>query len=90
MACAEALGQVGSSNAVARLRAVESTSKDETLRRAVREAVAQIQGRLTGATPGQLSLADGESGQLRLTEDETGRVTLHEDASGENDPGSGI
>jgi len=77
VACAEALGDVGSSLAVPRLRAVESTSKDEALRRAAREAVAQIQGRLTGATPGQLSLTEAESGQLSLTEDQTGRVALH-------------
>jgi HEAT repeat protein len=76
VACVEALGRVGTSLAVPRLRALESATKDDDLRRAAREAVAHIQERLTGATPGQLSLATGETGQVSLTEDETGRVSL--------------
>ena len=75
-ASAEALGQVGSASAVSRLREVESSAGHDLLRRAAREAVAQIQSRLTGATPGQLSLAGGDSGQLSLTADENGRVSL--------------
>jgi hypothetical protein len=64
------------------LREVESTSEDDDLRRAAREAVARIQERLTGASPGQLSLAEGESGQLSLTDDERGRVAIHDDGDG--------
>jgi hypothetical protein len=78
-AAARVLGRVGSAAAVGALRRVESSSGDEGARRAAREAIAQIQERLTGASPGQLSLADGESGQLSLTEDERGRVAIHDD-----------
>ncbi len=83
----EALGQVGSAAAVPRLRRVEETAGDTTLRRAARQAVARIQARLTGATPGQLSLAGGESGQLSLSADEIGRVALLE--SGKSHPSTG-
>jgi HEAT repeat protein len=84
-AAAVALGRVGSSSAVPRLREVESTTPDDALRRLARGAVARIQARLTGATPGQLSLTDGESGRLSLSEDEAGRVSLTDDDA----PGSG-
>ena len=84
-AAAVALGRVGSSSAVPRLREVGSTTRDGALRRLARGAVARIQARLTGATPGQLSLADGESGHLSLSEDETGRISLPDDET----PGSG-
>jgi HEAT repeat protein len=77
VAAAVALGQAGSAAAVPALRRVESASSDE-LRRAARQAVAEIQSRLTGATPGQLSLTEGESGQLSLARDEAGRVSLPE------------
>lgn len=88
MAAAEALGHVGSARVIPRLRDMEKMSGDDDLRRAAREAVARIQERLTGASPGQLSLAEGESGQLSLTEDETGRLALHEDdeSSGKGGP----
>jgi HEAT repeat protein len=75
-AAAVALGQCGTAAGVAPLRRVEATSRNAGCRRAAREAVAQIQSRLTGADPGQLSLAEGESGQLSLAEDERGRVSL--------------
>ncbi len=79
LAAAVALGRLGSSSAVPSLRELESTTRDDNLRRMARGAVARIHARLTGATPGQLSLAGGESGQLSLTEDETGRVSLPDD-----------
>ncbi len=83
-ASAEALRYVGSASAVPRLREVESTTDDGALRRAAREAIAQIQARLGGASPGQLSLAGADSGQLSLTEGERGRVSLQ----GEREDGS--
>jgi hypothetical protein len=76
---AVALGRVASAAAVAPLRRLERASRDAALRRAAREAIAQIQERLSGASPGQLSLADREVGQLSLTEDEAGRVSLSEE-----------
>ncbi len=77
VAAAVALGQSGSAAAVPALRRVESASSDD-LRRAARQAVAEIQGRLSGATPGQLSLSEEEGGQLSLARDEAGQVSLPE------------
>jgi HEAT repeat protein len=73
-----ALGRVGSSSSVASLREAESGGGE--MRRAARQAVAEIQARLAeaaGAAPGQLSLAGGEAGQVSLAgEDAAGRLTL--------------
>jgi hypothetical protein len=79
-AAAEALGRVGSAAAVLPLKeAAEAPGADAGLRRAARQAVAEIQSRLSGATPGQLSLADGAAGQLSLAdEDAMGRVSFAE------------
>ena len=77
LAAAVALGRSGSAAAVASLRQLE-TASDAAHRRAARQAIAEIQERLTGASPGQLSLSEGESGQLSLSEDEAGRVSLPE------------
>jgi hypothetical protein len=50
---------------------------DGALRRAVRQAIAEIQSRVTGASPGQLSLAAGDAGQVSLVgEDQRGQVSL--------------
>ena len=87
LAAVGALGIVGSSSAVPRLRELEARSGDDALRRGARGAVAWIQERLTGASPGQLSLAGDESGQLSLTEDETGRVSLPRDSGTGGDRG---
>jgi len=75
---AEALGRVGSARAVASLRELASRRPlDPGVRRATRQAVAEIQSRLEGATPGQLSLAEGEFGRLSLAEeDRRGSVSL--------------
>ncbi len=77
-AIAEALGQVGTAAAVAPLRTMAARFQfDLGLRRASRQAIAEIQSRLTGATPGQLALADGASGQLSLAEERgEGRVSM--------------
>jgi HEAT repeat protein len=76
LASAVALGKVGSVAAVEPLRKAESAASDDSLRRAAREAVAEIHSRLSGASPGQLSLTEEEAGQVSLAEDETGRVSL--------------
>lgn len=75
---ADALGRVGSAAAVTPLRELASRHPlDLELRRAVRHAVAAIQSRLTGAIPGQLALAEGESGQLSpADQDASGWVSL--------------
>ena len=74
LAAARALGRVGSANAVPPLTDLgDSGSAD--LRRAGREAIATIQSRLRGATPGQLSLDPGSAGQIALADDAAGRLS---------------
>jgi len=78
-AVAEALGRVGSARSVLPLKEAEDRHPDDgKLRRAARHAVVQIQSRLSGASPGQLSLAEGQGGQLSLDESAAGRLTLPE------------
>jgi HEAT repeat protein len=74
----EALGRVGSARAVPPIQdAAAGPGSSGDLRRAARQAVAEIQSRLSGASPGQLTLADGEAGQLSLADDDPrGRVSL--------------
>ena len=77
VAAATALAQVGTASAVLHLKEVGETTRHTPLRKAAREAVAAIQSRLGGASPGQLSLADGEAGQLSLADqDPSGRVSF--------------
>ena len=76
VAAARALGRVGTVAAVAALR--EAAERGGDLRRAGRQAIAEIQARLTGAEPGQLSLAGGEAGALSLADGEPGRLSLAE------------
>ena len=84
-AAAGALGAVGDVGAVPPLRAAAaSASADGALKRAVRQSVAEIQARLAGAAPGQLSLvADGaEAGRLSLADTgAVGRVSLADPAT---------
>jgi hypothetical protein len=77
---AAALGKVGSAAAVLPLQEALENASEADLRRAARLSVVEIQSRLRGATPGQLSLAEGgEAGELSLApEDATGRVSLAE------------
>jgi len=78
-AAAQGLGRVGSIAAVLPLReAEEGYPGDTALRRAAREAVAAIQARSGEASPGRLTLAEGESGRLSLTEGNEGRLSLAE------------
>ncbi len=73
-AAARALGRVGTTAAVQPLK--EAETRDAEMRRAARQAIAEIQARAKGAAPGQLSLAGGESGQLSLASEERGRLSL--------------
>jgi hypothetical protein len=83
-AAAQALGRIGSVAAVLPLKeAAESSWLDLDLRRAARQAIAEIQSRLSGASPGQLSLASSEAGQLSLAQDGDGRLSLAIDPAGQ-------
>ena len=85
LAAAGALGHVGSIEAVVPLK--DAALDDRGLASAARQAIAAIQSRVPGASPGQmalaedeagrLSVADGQPGQLSLPAAEPGRVTLH-------------
>jgi hypothetical protein len=80
VAALEALGRVGTVRAVMSIQevAAEPDSPDD-VRIAARQAVAAIQSRLPGASPGQVSIAESEAGQLSLADDDPrGRVSLEE------------
>jgi HEAT repeat protein len=84
VAVAEALGHVGSVKAVPSLQEAGARhSAERDLRRATRQAIAEIQSRLAGASPGQLSLAEGGVGQLSIAEGEVGQLSLAEGDAGE-------
>jgi hypothetical protein len=58
------------------LRELEE-SGTRALASAARQAVASIQGRLAGASPGQLALTDGAGeGRVSIADDASGRVAL--------------
>jgi HEAT repeat protein len=80
---AKALGQIGTAVAVLPLQEAAGHTHDRNLRRAARQAIAEIQSRLQGASPGQLSLAGAEMGQLSLAETEAGELSLTEEQGGE-------
>jgi HEAT repeat protein len=82
LAAVNALARVGTAASVPALKAsLEGRLLDLSHRRAVNGAVASIQGRLSGAGEGQVSLAEQEkrAGAVSLADDEeVGRVTLDE------------
>jgi len=82
VAAAKALGRVGSVAAVLPLK--EATERfDWEVGRAARQAIAEIQSRLPGASPGQLSLSGAEVGQLSLAQGEAGQLSLATDEAGQ-------
>jgi HEAT repeat protein len=97
MAAANALARVGSAAAVLPLKeaAGKGSLRHPELCRAARQAITEIQSRLQGAapgqlslalpgaSPGQLSLAGAEEGRLSLTEAEEGRLSLAADPAGQ-------
>ena len=84
VAAANALGRAGSAAAVMPLKeAAERSLLDFDLRRATRQAIAEIQARLQGASPGQLSLAGAEAGQLSLAGAEAGQLSLAQAEAGQ-------
>ena len=83
-AAANALGRVGSAAAVLPLKEVaEHSLLHQDFRRAARQAIAAIQSRLPGATPGQLSLTGAQTGQLSLAQAEAGELSLATDPAGQ-------
>jgi HEAT repeat protein len=79
LAAAETLARVGTTAAVAPLHGAVATSPlDLGLRRAVATAIAEIQQRLTGASPGQLALADDQAGRLAVAEGDSGQLSVVE------------
>jgi hypothetical protein len=77
VAAAEALGRAGSVAAVLSLReAAAKPPRDRQLDRAARQAIAEIQARLTGASQGQVSLTSADTGQVSLAATEGGGVSL--------------
>jgi HEAT repeat protein len=74
-AAASALGRIGTAAAIAPLHEAEARGWPASV--AARAAIAAIQSRLTGATPGQVSLA-GASGELSVVDAADGRVSLDE------------
>lgn len=81
LAVARALGKVGTANAVPSLKEA-AERRDPDLRRATRQAIAEIQSRLPGASQGQLSLAGTEAGQLSIAEVEAGQLSLAQTEAG--------
>ena len=77
-AAARALGRAGTVAAVPALH--EATPPHGDLLRSVgRQSIAEIQARLAGAEPGQLTLASGQAGALSLADGEPGRLSLSAD-----------
>jgi hypothetical protein len=72
------LGRMGSALAVAPLHTCGAGHPfDPPLRSAIRQAVAAIQSRIAGASPGQLTLATDDVGQVSLADtDAAGQVSL--------------
>ncbi len=84
VAAANALARVGSAAAVLPLKeAAERASRDPEVLRATRQAIAEIQSRVQGASPGQLSLAGVEVGQLSLAQAEAGQLSIATEAAGQ-------
>jgi HEAT repeat protein len=84
VAAANALGRVGSVEAVLPLKeAAEHSRLDLEFLRAARQAITEIQSRLQGASPGQLSLTGAEAGQLSLAEAEAGQLSIATNRGGQ-------
>jgi hypothetical protein len=84
MTAVNALGRVGTVSAVLPLQeAAQRAWLDFDLHRATSQAIAEIQSRVQGASPGQLSLAGAEAGQLSLAPAEAGQMSLATDPAGQ-------
>jgi HEAT repeat protein len=83
VAAANALRRVGSVAAVLPLKELADRFLLGEIRKAARQAIAEIQSRLQGAAPGQLSIAGAEAGQLSLAQGEAGQLSLAENPAGQ-------
>jgi hypothetical protein len=83
VAAAKALGRVGTAAAVLPLKEAAEHTGDHDLRRAAHQSIAEIQSRLQGASPGQLSLAGDGAGQLSLATAEAGDLSLADEQGGQ-------
>jgi hypothetical protein len=77
LAAVESLGHVGSAASVLPLQETARESRGR-VRNVALESVVRIRSRLTGADPGQLSLAAGSEGHLAMADAQRGQVTLPE------------
>jgi hypothetical protein len=75
LAAVEALAAAGTVEDVPRLRELEAAGS-RALASAARQAVASIQSRLSGASPGQLALAADAGGRVSVADDARGRLQL--------------
>jgi HEAT repeat protein len=82
VAAAETLGHIGTPLAVVPLREASAANLlNAELRRATRQAIAEIQSRVSGASPGQLSLAEDQAGQVSLVDEDThGQLSMSQTA----------
>ncbi len=77
VAAANALSRVGSATAVLPLKeTAEGSWLDRELHRVAHQAIVEIQSRLQGAAPGQLSLPGVEGGRLSLAPSDAGQLSL--------------
>jgi len=84
LAAADSLRRIGTGAAVMPLKkTVDDSLPYSELRRVARQAIAEIQSRLPGASPGQLSLTSTEEGRLSLAQTEAGQLSLANDPAGE-------
>ena len=87
IAAATALGRVGSAAAVLPLKeATERSWLDRELHRAAHQAVTEIQARLQGALPGQLSLTQADAGHLSIAVEPAGQLSLPPEEPGQTPP----
>jgi HEAT repeat protein len=82
-AAATALGRCGSVSAVWPLKEAANKHTERAFQRASRQAIAQIQSRAGGVTPGQLSIAASEAGQLSIADSEAGQLSFPPVTGGE-------
>jgi HEAT repeat protein len=85
LGAAEALGVCGSTAAVLPLKEAIEADPNPEVAKTMRQAIAQIQERATGASPGQLSLGAGASGEVSLADADAGGVSMvsDDDAKGQ-------
>jgi HEAT repeat protein len=88
VAAARALGVLGTAEAVLPLHEAAQRFGGLT-RSAARQAIARIQSRLAGATPGQVSMAEGAGGRLSLPDEHAGALSLDTRRSGPVPPRAG-